>query len=203
MLPIKIKHVIFMSLLIFLGSCKPILLKLYGIKNPGIEDEKSITTKALKFKLDTSNLVTVSSNDFLQVLEQQSIPEAAIYDKNGKYIEYRETDSSCNAGLFAFIPALNLNAQYNQPDKPDLFAELSKFRDLKGNPLSNLNPADFYVLIYWTTWSGRLNKDHVKIWEDQARNNKNCHIQVVKVNLDLQSYWDAQARDKIIEVLSK
>jgi hypothetical protein len=63
--------------------------------------------------------------------------------------------------------------------------------------------ADFYLLIYYTSWSGRLNKDHVKIWEDQARNNTNAKIRVYKVNLDFQEYWEAEEREKIIASLNK
>ena len=198
----KKKTIIVLSFLI-LVSCQPIMLKLYGIKNPDIENHKSITKKALKYDLDTSNIVTVNSKDFLYVLDKQSIPDGAIYDRNGNYIEYRQTDTSCNAGLFQFIPTLNLTEKYNKPDSADLKTELNKFRDLKGNMLDEPELADFYLLIYWTVWTGKLNKDHVKIWEDLARDNKNCKIKVIKVNLDMQEYWDEKEREKIIKSLFK
>ena len=184
-------------------SCQPILKKIYGIKDPEVESEKTILKAAKKYKLDSTNILTVDSKDFLYVLNGQSIPDAAIYDKNGKYIEYRQTDTSCNAGLFQFIPSLNLSDQYNQPDSTDLKTELKKYRDLKGNELKTIESADFYVMIYWTVWTGKLNKDHVKIWEDLAKENKNAKIKVLKVNLDLQSWWDKQESDKILKILSK
>jgi hypothetical protein len=192
----KTKLILFFSVIV-LASCKPILMKLYGIKNPDIETKKTITKKALKYKLDTSNIVTVNSQNFSKVMNSHGIPDGAIYDKNGAYIEYRQTDTSCNAGLFKFIPSLNLNDTYNKPDSSNLNSELSKFRDLNGNTLKQIEPADFYVLIYWTVWTGKLNKNHVKIWEDLARNNKNCKIKVLKVNLDIQAYWDKQDQEKI------
>jgi hypothetical protein len=190
------------SLFILVG-CQPIMMKLYGIKDPDIENEKSITKKALKYNLDTSNIVTVNSKEFLHVLNEQSIPDGAIYDRYGKYIEYRKADTSCNAGLFQFIPSLNLNEKYNQPDSTNLKTELNKFRDLKGHILKQSESADFYLLIYWTTWTGKLNTDHVKIWEELAHDNKNCKIKVIKVNLDIQEYWDEQERNKIIKAMSK
>lgn len=193
---------LFLSIL-FLSSCQPIMMKMYGIKDPEVENQKTITKRALKYDLDTSNIVTVNCQDFLYVLNGQSIPDCAIYDRNGKYVEYRQTDTSCNAGLFEFIPSLNKNDKYNQPDSADLQTELNKFRDLKGGRLSEPEQADFYLLIYWTVWTGKLNKDHVKIWEDLAKNNKNCKIKVIKVNLDLQEYWDASERDRNIRAISK
>lgn len=197
------KEVILVCSLLILISCKPIMLKLYGIKQPDVENGKTITKKALRYDLDTSNIVTVNSQDFLQVLNKHGIPEGAVYDRNGDYIEYRQNEKSCNAGLFDFIPSLNLKEKYRQPDSADLQTELNKYRDLRGNKLKTTDSADFYLLIYWTVWTGKLNKDHVKIWEDLARENKNCSIKVIKVNLDIQEYWDQQARDNIIKAMSK
>jgi hypothetical protein len=189
---------------VILVSCQPIMKKLYGIKKPDVENEKTISKKLLKYKLDTSSVVTVSSKEFLNVINGQSIPDGLLYDGNGKYIEYRQTDSSCNAGLFQFIPELNLTDKYNQPDSVDnLFTKLNKFRDLKGNMLELPEKADFYLVIYWTVWTGKLNKNHVKIWEDLALNNKNCKIKVIKVNLDIQEYWEEKARINIIETMSR
>lgn len=190
-------------MLLLLLGCQPIMKKIYGIKDPDIENRKSIVKKAAKFGLDTTNIVTVNSKDFIHVLRSTGIPDCAIYDRNGAYIEYRQTDTSCNAGLFEFIPALNLTSKYNQPDSTQLSGVWSKFRDWKGDSLQQPEKADFYLLIYWTVWAGKLNKDHVKVWEDLAGKNANCKIKVVKVNLDIQENWDAEQRDKIIKAIRK
>lgn len=192
-----------LALITILSGCQPILLMMYGIKNPDIENEKSIIKKAHKFNLDTDNIVTVNGKDFLLTLKGKGIPDCDVFDKNGNYIEYRETDTSCNAGLFNFIPALALNQTYKMPKAPNLQTTLAKCRNLKGDVIQPTYDADFYVLIYWTVWTGKLNKDHVKIWEDQARNNKNCKVRVIKVNMDMQEYWDKSDRDVVIEAMKK
>jgi hypothetical protein len=189
-------------LLLTLFSCQPIMMKIYGVKDPDIENEKSITKKALKYGLDTSNIVTVNSKDFLYEINGRSIPNGAIYDKNGKYIEYRQSDTTCNASLTAFIPLLNVAEKYNQPDSSDLSNKLNKFRDLKGNRLPAREEADFYLLIYWTVWTGKLNKDKVKVWEDLAHENKDSKIKVIKVNMDIQEYWEEEELDKILKIMS-
>jgi len=176
---------------------------IYGIKKPDIENQESITKKALKFGLDTTNIVSVTSKDFPYVLKSTSIPNAAIYDSQGTYIEYRQTDTSCNAGLFDFIPKLNVSGTYNKPDSSSLAEEWIKFRDLKGNEMSLPNNADFYLLIYWNVWTGKLNKDHVKIWEDLARENKNSKIKVIKVNLDIQEYWEPKEKEMYRKAMRK
>lgn len=196
--------VVFIALTaLHISSCKPVMKKLYGIKNPEVENEKSIVRKALKFGLDTAGIVTADHEHFLFVLDKYGIPDGSIYDSNGRYIEYRSTDTSCNAGLFDFIPALTRNGKYNQPDHISLSEEMAQYRDLRGELLPALPKADYYLLLYWTVWTGKLNKDHVKIWEEQAKANQNCHIHVVKVNLDFQEYWSEADREKIIGKLKK
>lgn len=189
--------------LLALGGCTPLLMTLYGVKDPKVENEKTLIKKALKFGLDTSNLVSVNGKDFLQVVKKHGIPNAAVYDKTGRYIEYRQTDTACNVGLFQFIPALNTSTRYNQPDSADLLTEWKKFRTLKGNEAAAPAPADFYLLIYWAVWTGKLNKDHVKEWEELAKKNKNCNIKVVKVNLDMQEHWEEQDRERISHAFRK
>jgi hypothetical protein len=197
------RQLLVFAAILVLASCQPIMKAIYGIKKPDIENQESITKKALKFGLDTTNIVSVTSKDFPYVLKSTSIPNAAIYDSNGKYIEYRQTDTSCNAGLFDFIPKLSLSGIYNKPDSSSLAVEWTKFRDLKGKEMTLPNNADFYLLIYWNVWTGKLNKDHVNIWEDLARENKNCKIKVIKVNLDIQEYWEPKEKEMYRKAMRK
>jgi len=203
----KLKQLLALTFLVIVAAgCRPVILKLYGIKDPDIENRKSILKKAKKFGLDTAGIVTVKSANFLKTMKDAGgIPDAAIFDAKGDYIEYRATDTSCNAGLFAFIPDLKPDGNYHKTGKTSLSTELNKCNDLDGKALNqaNLKPADFYVLIYWTVWTGRLNKDHVKVWENLAKQNKQAHVEVIKVNLDFQEYWDKAERDQIVERMSK
>jgi len=185
-------------ILLLNSSCQSILKKMYGVKDPEIENESTIIKTAIKYQLDTANIVTLNSKYFVKELNGRAIPNAAIYDNEGNYIEYRAADTSCNAGLFDFIPNLSIGSNYNKPDSAKLDAELKKFLDLKGNSLNTPEAADFYVLIYWAVWTGKLNKDHVKIWEDAAKNNKNAKVKVIKVNMDFQEHWDEKIRKEIL-----
>ena len=185
-----------------LVGCKAIAMKMNGMTDPQLENAQTIREKAHAFGMDTTNIVTVYSKDFPNELKRSGIPDALIYDRNGNYIEYRATDTSCNAGLFQFIPDLKLNTTYNQPAAISLDELWKKYRDLNGNMLAAVEPADFYVLIYWTAWSGKLNKDHVKIWEDLAKANTNCSIKVIKVNLDLQDYWEEGDKKTLVEAMT-
>ena len=188
----------------FLSNCKAIIMKVYKIKSPEIENKSSILKSANRYKLDTTNIFTVSSEYYLKKLkESDGIPNASVYDARGNYIEYRKTDTSCNAGLFEFIPKLKLDTVLNYKTKETLQNELTKFRDLDGNILANIldKNYDFYILIFNTVWTGNLNKDHVKVWEDLAKNNTKSKIKVFKINLDIQEYWNKNEQGIIIKKL--
>ena len=179
-------------------------MKVYKIKSPEIENKSSILKSANRYKLDTTNIFTVSSEYYLKKLkESDGIPNASVYDARGNYIEYRKTDTSCNAGLFEFIPKLKLDTVLNYKTKETLQNELTKFRDLDGNILANIldKNYDFYILIFNTVWIGNLNKDHVKVWEDLAKNNTKSKIKVFKINLDIQEYWNKNEQGIIIKKL--
>ena len=185
------------------GSCTFLIYKAYGIKNPGIENEKSLTKFLRKKKMRTDNFVTIKSEHFLMTLKGKGIPDADFFDANGEYLEYRANDSSCNAGVFGFIPTLGTNTSFKKTGLKNLQKEWDKYLSPTGAALPSLPKADYYMFIYWTAWSGRLNKDHVKVWEDSALANTKAKVHVVKVNMDLQEYWDEKERQKIIDILNK
>ena len=190
-----------LAALLLNASCTPILKTLYGIKKPDIETPASLSKAHKKFGLENDNVVCINSNNFLQTLKGQGIPDASVFDRNGKYIEYRQTDTSCNAGLFQFIPDLNKNGSYKQPDTLSLQKLYENFYTLEGKKASIPSAADFYVLIYYTVWTGKLNKDHVKIWEEQAKTNQKANIKVIKVNLDMQLWWPEDERKKLYTIM--
>ncbi len=192
--------------LLSLTSCAVVMKKLYGIKKPKLETHASLVKNARKFGFDTTNMVTIGSKDWTEVFNgANGIPNAEIFDSKGEYIEYRQADTSCTAGLFEFIPSLAPTVQYNKTGKTTLQTQLEKYRNLEGELVSSnyLQAADFYLVIYWASYVGRLNKDHVKIWEDMARANPKAKIQVIKVNLDCQANWNDEQGKEIYTGLRK
>ncbi|RYD98458.1 MAG: hypothetical protein EOP54_07595 [Sphingobacteriales bacterium] len=189
---------------LFLVSCKPLLLKMYQIKDPAVETKAGILKAALRYGMDTSGILTASADDFLATLSTQSLPDIAVFDSAGAYIEYRRTDTSCNSGLFDFIPSLHAEGSYKKTGRASLQEELKKLRDINGDVISApVEKADFYLLIYWSVWTGKLNKDHVKVWEQLAMQNKKCTIKVFKVNLDIQEYWPATTKAQLLRLMAK
>ena len=188
--------VVLLTYFVLLSGCKTFLLKkLYGVKKPRVESEKSILKYASKKGLRQDNIYTFNHNDWKWAVENipyaKSIPDIIVFDKNGKMLKYRE-ESQCNAKVFPFIASLTKETSFEY-DSLLTFKELtSKLKDLKGNKafISIDDSTDYYVFIFWAVWTGRLNKDHVKEWEKEAYNNDHCLIKVFKVNMDMQDWWD-------------
>lgn len=194
-------------LLLFTG-CVPVIKIIYGIRKPSVEDAKSILKAARKYKLDKSGIVTTAPDDFITVLKMinGSIPEGQIFDNKGEYIEYRATDTSCNAGLFPFISYLSKNGVFRKTGVTTLATVMKSLRKPGGGPLpaNFLDPnADYYLFIYWTIYTGRSNKNHVKAWERLAANNHKAKIQVIAVNMDFQQWWPHEKLDSILKKLNK
>jgi hypothetical protein len=189
-------------LLSYLGAT-PIMSWIWGIHRPVVEDKSSIILSAQKYGLDIRNITTVRPDAHQPLLQQfqRSLPEAIIFNNRGQHILYKVGDSDCNASLFQFIPALNKDSVYKYASKADLEQTVSYLRDLNGNPLppDYLDvTADFYIFISWADFTGKLNRDNVKKWQDLAVNNPNARIQVIEVNFDVQKWWPEEAQHRIL-----
>lgn len=194
----------FLFLIIFFTGCKAILMKMYGVKKPEIENAKSVIDYAIKIGLDTSNIVAIRNVDDFGKFYKRGLPEGIIFDSSGDYIEYKQSDTSCNAGLFPFIKSLKKNESYRKSDEFNLKNELNLLSTLQGQPLKPLyNDYDFLFLIFWVKWEGKLNKDHVLVWQNLAANNNNAKIKTILVNLDVQEYWETEKRDELLYSLRK
>ena len=61
---------------------------------------------------------------------------------------------------------------------------------LKGDSLGSPKlDVSFHIFIFWAKFAGKLNKNHVKVWDNQATNNTKTSIRVYKINMDFQEHW--------------
>lgn len=193
------KKLLFFSFaVLLLSSCKPVMKKLYGITDPKVESKASITKFARKKGLSTSNIYAYQFQPFMQNIKGGSVPEVFIFSKDKKFIPYGD-ETACNASAFDFIKLLDKNKTYPTTTKKDWTTITTGLTDLDGNAVTNVEDAntDYYVFIYWTKYTGRLNKDHVREWEADANNNTNANIKVLKVNMDFQEWWGEDITNKL------
>lgn len=191
----KNRKIVIIAFIIFgilsLSSCKFVIKTFYGIKKPKIETEKSLKKYLKRKGINSNNIYAVSQNDFMQITKQiGGIPEILIFDKNGNNIMYKE-EGQCNANAFDFIDNISKDMKFKYNNSLKLDNYISKLKYFNGKPatIDKSKDIDFYLFIFWARYTGRLNKNHVKIWEKLANNNTKCNIKVIKVNLDKQEWW--------------
>jgi len=179
---------------ILITSCTPILKLYMGVKKPKIENEKSLIKYLDKKGLRTDNVyaTTLFNYPYMNNIINGA-PDILIFTSEGKLIKYK-SDTSCNASAFNFLENVSPDMNFEFIDSITFDDCFTKLTDLKGNPvvIEKSNNTDFYLIIFWAKFIGRLNKDHVKIWEELAINNSNAKIKVFKVNKDMQDWWDFQ-----------
>ncbi len=173
------------------------LLMRYGIKNPGIENYKSEIKALKKYNLPYDEVLAFrdSTGIYKMGREGLGIPGAAFFDSQGNYFSYLNDTVKCNAGVSPFIRALRKGAEYSADTAFSLdylYQELVYSKDQTPLDRSELDGRyDFYVLFFWTVYTGKLNKDKVYDWyttvEEEKRNGLN--IRAYYVNLDCQEFW--------------
>lgn len=185
----------FFVLSILIG-CNTIGKVFYGVKKPKVESKGSIISFLEKKKLSTENIFCVDMADFKPtlLLTKNKIPDVLVFNKKGEYLPYGE-EWACNASAFDFIENLSDTTVYRTTDLITLDSLLVKFRHLGGaelspETLSQIKQSNFVVVAVWTKWSGKLNKTKIREWETQVKNNTKTSITFIKLNMDMQDWWE-------------
>ena len=194
----------FLGIILLFQNCSPIIKLLYGIHQPKVLTKEKITRFLTKNNLDTTNNVAITEKNYLYVINkiEMTFPEIMVFDRNGNLIPYKK-NNECNASAFKFIDSLSPLKNYSLIDSVNLSLFEKTLCDLNGKIQAKIiDPkANYYLLIFWTEWTGKLNKNHTYVWEQKAKNNKNVFIKTIKVNCDFQSFWSEVEREKNIKAL--
>jgi len=187
--------------LLVLQSCRSVMMGFFGIKNPDIEDSVSLVKYCEKKGINTNNLYTLSAEDNVKILNLigGGIPEIKIFNSHGQLIPYKPNPTFDHVAVFSFIDSLNSKKDFRE-DTLTSYSDLAdKMRNLNGHLIApQMNPeTNYHIFIFWTKWTGRLNKTHVIPWENQALSNPNAKVEVYKVNMDIQQYWKISIEDYI------
>ena len=192
---------IFFILLIHF-SCSFYLRKMYSIHSPKIKTQNSTLAYLQKHNATTDFLLiakdTTDLNNTLNVLK--SFPDAYFYNKDGYFLDYRETPTSCNAGVSVFIDGLKNASQQISDTTRTLNAMLLNKINLNTQSsfsTNDLPKADYYVLITWAEYMGKLNKEKSFDWLTHIHeaNQQGITIVPILLNLDYYDFWGISQKD--------
>ena len=188
------------TLLFALSSCQTILLMAYGVKKPRPISDDKISARALQYEMDTTHLYTIMPSKYVAVInEVASGPNVFIYDRAGNRYNYQsDSVETCKGRVEGFIEDLNTNVKYDLANDSSFFRFQHAMEKADGQAFANqvLPEADCYLLVFWATWLGRLNKQYIPDWKAAAQNNPNVKMHILYVSCDMRKAWKPPTVDQ-------
>jgi len=175
------------------SSCTPIIKLYYGYHEPKAEDSKSLTKYYNKKGIDPGNMLILSDSVkyYERFKEVQGFPEIRVFNKEGYLVYYKDTAKLCNAPAYEFTESICNESNLKFNASKNLKSETNGLLNLNNVPLQITTDTvyDYYVFIYCARFIGRLNKDHVKVWQHNLENVKGCKVKYYLVDMDWQKSW--------------
>jgi len=189
---------LFFLMVSVLCGCTRLMMFVWGVKEPKVETIASISEFTNSIGVHTENLMIAKDSVSLHELitSVKSIPEAEFFDCNGALIPYKDEGSNqCNAGVDAFIELLTIKRQLSTHSQ-HLQSRLSRMISIPSKQdvlFRSLPRSDYYVLLYFTKWSGKkVNREHITEWVNHIQSSNNSNefiITYLIVNLDFMDVW--------------
>jgi hypothetical protein len=168
------------------------------IRNPRAENEQSLRTYLDKNQLRSDNLLIIKDTAAFYKIHREGygMPEISFYDRNGYLMKFRD-EQKCNAQNDSLISFLN-------PEKAigvDSARRLSDFTSLLLHPdrspisKTELSGHDYYLIMFWAKYLGKLNSKKLGDWERSLAANKKANHKVYKLSMDYQDFWNLPKKE--------
>ena len=193
------KVFLFILLALVFSNCKFVLKKVYGITQPKLEDDVSLNNFLRKLKIKDEPIYTFKNIDTLyKFYSKASIPEAFFFNQQGFFVDYRETPTSCNAGIKNFIADLKNRSQDRLDTNKIIHNHTIRLVDKNKQTVvfEQLPKTEFYVVMYWAKFIGKTN-NKILDWQKaiaEARK-KGLSITTIYVSCDYQKSWGIVKKD--------
>lgn len=178
-----------------------------GIRNPKIENKKSILRFLKSIHQDTINTYSLDSNLFKSLCKEHFKPgwppsfrpiQISAYNSNGKIVMKW---ASCEGFLkdlktFDSVPPKNINGL---DTTATLQEDLIRYFTLNGLP-ANIHPLsgyDYYFVVYFAKYFPKLSRESfLQIANYQARHPE-LKINTYKINVDVNEFWGCDIAFKV------
>jgi hypothetical protein len=179
------------------SSCIFMAKIIYGLRDPDFENAAAIAQKQTDY-FGNDHRSLVFSFDSWKVKELHSVPEMYVFDRDGKYVPYKDSlRPNCNGPAESFASELDPARAY----LTDESMSLEKFLQYTNLPGCGLTPqlpeedVDFTVMMTWASYAGKkIYKEKTILWLDELKKNKKIKYRVYLVNKDLQECWSEEQK---------
>ena len=182
-----------MIVLLTFSGCKPFYKIVFGIKNPGFENEASIKEWTKKMELPDVPVYTYSSESW-KTKSQLPLNELFIFDKSGNYISYKNpANPDCSGPANLFLSYLDSTGTYEISNQYNLkqITDSLKTLDCKNANYIPQKNVDFHIFITFAIYAGKYNVNHnAKKWIAALEKNTGIRYELILINKDLQDCWN-------------
>jgi hypothetical protein len=186
-------------------SCKSIVIRMAGIKQPQIETQTSLKKYLEQKKIITEDIYTFQNKDKLfefynfKAIGNGGAMEVFIFDKNGYLVAFKPDTIGCKAGLAPFLADIENKAKSNTVTNIQIDTLLSQVRkndEKQATLFKDLKPADYYMLIYWAKYLGK-SADNVLLVQDDidAAAKRGIKIQPIYISGDYIEDWGISKKE--------
>lgn len=182
------------SLLLF-SSCKFLLLKYEGVKQPALENHQSLSKFLVSNGIDTSEILCFKDTQALNNFYRSGIgiPEAQFFNKDKKFVDYRNSIKDCNGMVSVFIEkidSINLVSPI-EGKLLDKYLENIVIGKTGGKFILENQKYDAYMVVYWAKFMGKVTKRKVSEWQELAmkENQNGKKMRMILISVDYQQFW--------------
>lgn len=168
-----------------------------GIKKPKQLSNEELVRYLQKYNHSkTLFLIPKSKKDYSTLINQQysRIPDAMFFNRHKQFIPYRENPESCGISPVDFAISLlpELHIQADTLQLHSIINQLCWSHDGSPVNMQELPQADYYVLLFWAKFAGKLNKKVLVEWHEGLQSDLYPGLSLVKlwVNMDPQTSWN-------------
>jgi hypothetical protein len=190
--------------LLFL-SCKSIIIRMAGVKQPKIETLVSLKKYLEHKKVLAQDIYSFQSMDKLfefynfKAIGNGGAMEVFIFDKNGYLVAFKPDTIGCKAGLSPFLAEIEQKAKFNTVATIQIDTLLSQVRkndEKKATLFKDLIRTDYYMLIYWAKYLGKSADKVLYIQNDiDAAAKRGIKIHPIYISGDYIDDWGIQKKD--------
>lgn len=161
----------------------------YDIHKPKQKTKNYLINYYRKKGLVTDNLLFVKNQeDWIKLTKLPGV-DLICFNKNQEFFWYRDS-TQCNAPGFNYSEQIcNSQVPIKRVNKNFKLDSLLSFAECFDGSSPKIDSADYSVVITCARYSGRLNKDHIKVWEENLRKS-NCKVQIYKLCTDPLKEWE-------------
>lgn len=189
---------IVITVLIFLSSCKKLIILIHGAHQPKQENISDIEKFANKKNIPLENSAMVLEDSIIFALIKRS-NDALLFDKNGYLINFNKqfSNQECGGNIYQFISGLDTITYIERDSNLTIFKESQMWVEFcSNNPFKievNQYQYDYYLAYYWNTFSGNPNhRNAVREIRSSIQNNKRIKVKLILVNNDIRHGIDEQ-----------